>query len=106
MLLTRLYRLAAAGAMAGLGAGILAQNAPPRIDFVRDIQPILVASCQGCHGAKAQMGQLRLDAKAPASRTFKAGNAAESHLYQRVAGTSLVASRPSRRMRPRPNGIR
>ena len=94
MLLTRLYRLAAAGAMAGLGVGILAQNAPPRVDFVRDIQPILVASCQGCHGAKAQMGQLRLDAKAPASRTFKAGNAAESHLYQRVAGTSDQARMP------------
>ena len=94
MLLTHLYRLAAAGAMAGLGVGILAQNAPPRVDFVRDIQPILVASCQGCHGAKAQMGQLRLDAKAPASRTFKAGNAAESHLYQRVAGTSDQARMP------------
>ncbi|MSV32458.1 MAG: DUF1549 domain-containing protein [Bryobacterales bacterium] len=94
MLLTRLYRLAAVGAMAGLGVGILAQNAPPRVDFVRDIQPILVASCQGCHGAKAQMGQLRLDAKAPASRTFKAGNAAESHLYQRVAGTSDQARMP------------
>ena len=94
MLLTRLYRLAAAGAMAGLGVGILAQHAPPRVDFVRDIQPILVASCQGCHGAKAQMGQLRLDAKAPASRTFKAGNAAESHLYQRVAGTSDQARMP------------
>ena len=40
------------------------------------------------------MGQLRLDAKAPASRTFKAGNAAESHLYQRVAGTSDQARMP------------
>ena len=74
--------------------GILAQNTSPRVDFTRDIQPILVASCQGCHGPTAQMGQLRLDAKASALRTFKSGNAAESPLYQRVAGTSDQARMP------------
>ncbi|MBL8235805.1 MAG: PSD1 domain-containing protein [Bryobacterales bacterium] len=75
-------------------AGVLAQPATPRVDFVRDIQPILQASCQGCHGAKAQMGQLRLDAKNTAQRTFKPGNSAESSLYQRVAGTSDQARMP------------
>jgi hypothetical protein len=74
--------------------GILAQNAPPRVDFARDIQPIFETSCQGCHGAKAQMGQLRLDAKAVALRTVKPGNSAGSSLYQRVAGTSDQARMP------------
>lgn len=82
----------AAGVSAAIG--ILAQSPAPRVDFARDIQPILATSCQGCHGAKAQMGQLRLDAKASAVRTFKAGKSAESSLYQRVAGTSDQARMP------------
>ena len=82
----------AAGVSAAIG--ILAQSPSPRVDFARDVQPILTASCQGCHGPKAQMGQLRLDAKASAARTFKAGKSAESSLYQRVAGTSDQARMP------------
>ena len=74
--------------------GILAQPAAPRVDFTRDIQPILAASCQNCHGAKSQMGQLRLDSKALAQRTIHTGNSAESSLYQRVAGTSEQARMP------------
>jgi hypothetical protein len=34
-----------------------------KVDFSRDIQPILEKSCYGCHGAKMQMGGLRLDSK-------------------------------------------
>jgi len=82
-----------------LSFGLLAQ-APERVDFVKDIQPILQASCQGCHGAKAQMGQLRLDAKQAAftgglsHKVIVAGKSAESTLYQRVAGTSDQARMP------------
>src|SRR5688572_12223373 len=77
---------------AGLSAaaGLMAQP----VDFVRDIQPILAASCQGCHGEKSQMGQLRLDSKAAAARTLMAGKSAASTLYQRVAGTSDQARMP------------
>ncbi len=88
----RLHWALAAGMSAAVG--ISAQNISPRVDFTRDIQPIFVAKCQSCHGPKAQLGQLRLDAKAPATRTFKTGNAAESPLYQRVAGTSEQARMP------------
>jgi mono/diheme cytochrome c family protein len=88
----------AAGVSAAVG--ILAQTSEPRVDFAREIQPILAASCQGCHGPKAQMGQLRLDAKASAftgglsHKVIVAGNSAESTLYQRVAGTSDQARMP------------
>ncbi len=75
-----------------VAVGILAQTPSPRVDFARDIQPILAGSCQGCHGEKAQMGQLRLDAKA--ARVVVAGKSAESTLYQRVAGTSDQARMP------------
>src|SRR6187431_2449864 len=69
-----------------VGLSLMAQ---PRVDFARDIQPILAASCQGCHGEKSQMGQLRLDSKAAALRTITSGT-----LYQRVAGTSDQARMP------------
>jgi mono/diheme cytochrome c family protein len=64
-----------------------AQEPQQKIDFVRDIQPVFEKSCYGCHGAKSQMGGLRLDAKDSAARTIHAGKpAAESSLYARVAG--------------------
>jgi YHS domain-containing protein len=50
-------------------APLPAQEPPPpapaaRVDFVREIAPILVARCIDCHGAKEQKGDLRLDARA------------------------------------------
>ncbi len=96
MLRTRLYRFVAAGVLSGIAAGA----APSKVDFVRDVQPILQASCQGCHGAKAQMGQLRLDAKNAAftgglsHKVVVPGQSAESTLYQRIAGSSDQARMP------------
>src|SRR5438876_1425400 len=34
-----------------------------QVDFVRDIQPIFVEHCVGCHGPKKQEAEFRLDAK-------------------------------------------
>ncbi len=73
---------------------------PRKVEFVRDIQPIFQQSCQGCHGAKAQMGGLRLDAKAAAmhggnsGRLIEPGKADASVLYQRVAGLGDQARMP------------
>jgi hypothetical protein len=65
-------------------AALLAQQRTP--DFVRDIQPILTASCHSCHGPKLQQANLRLDAKPAAMRSIVAGDSAASPLYQRIAG--------------------
>jgi hypothetical protein len=63
---------------------LLAQG---NVDFQRDIQPVFEKSCYGCHGAKSQMGGLRLDAKSSAARTILPGKpVSESSLYARVAG--------------------
>ncbi len=71
-----------------------------KVDFTRDIQPILAKSCYGCHGPKLQMGGLRLDAKKLALAGGQSGKAIEplkaanSTLYIRVAGIGDQARMP------------
>src|SRR5260221_4206993 len=62
------------------------------VDFAKDVQRIFEASCYACHGAKLQMGGLRLDSKTAALTGGKSGAVIErgkpsgSLLYRRVAG--------------------
>ena len=59
--------LAIATIAATLTVSVAAQNppAPPTtVDFTRDIQPILQASCYECHGTKKTKARLRLDSAA------------------------------------------
>jgi hypothetical protein len=53
-----------------------------KIDFARDIQPILQTQCSGCHGPAKQLGQLRLDEKQSAARVL--GPSATSRLFKRI----------------------
>src|SRR5688572_15283195 len=68
-----------------------AAKAAQPLDFVRDVRPILAASCYECHGEKAR-GGLRLDARTGALRggvsgnTIVPGNAADSVLVHRLKG--------------------
>ena len=55
-----------------------------QVDFKRDIEPILAASCYQCHGAKKAAGQLRLDSKAAAIKGTRA-----------IATRFIVGSPPS-----------
>jgi hypothetical protein len=93
-----LYKSVAFG-LALLGS-LQAQTEPAKVDFTRDVQPILAKSCYGCHGAKMQMGGLRLDSKKPAfsggqsGKSIQPSKAAESTLYQRVAGIGDQARMP------------
>src|SRR5450631_416615 len=88
-------------ALAGAAAGGFAyrQNEPaktdPKIDFVKDVQPIFTRSCVMCHGPNTQMAGLRLDAKqAVLAKVVIPGHAADSALYKRVAGIGDVARMP------------
>ena len=69
-----------AGLLAGAGV-YLSLNAAAQsaqvVDFGRDIQPIFQQSCVSCHGAKMQLGGLRLDSKAMAAKAIQTGNAQE-----------------------------
>ena len=63
-----------------------------RIDFARDIEPVLRTRCQGCHGARQQMSGLRLDVREDAIRgghsgvVIQPGKSGDSKLIHMVAG--------------------
>ena len=61
----------AALAAAGLAATTTAQDdaKPARVDFIKQVQPILKEQCYKCHGSKKQEGDIRFDLR---SGTFGA----------------------------------
>ena len=66
--------------------------AKTKIEFARDIEPLLAKRCLVCHGAQQQMSGLRLDQKEAALKGGAAGvdilpgKSAESRLIRLVAG--------------------
>lgn len=81
---------ALAGAALSLGGGARAVHSQsPRIDFNREIRPILSDGCFACHGPdeKQRMAKLRLDTKDGAlakAGVIVPGNAAQSRLIKRI----------------------
>ncbi len=73
------------------GAGSLAAE---KVEFARDVKPIFASRCEGCHGEKAQLGGLRLDAKQAAAKVIEPGNAEKSLLFARVMGRGDQARMP------------
>jgi|SRR5438128_3633183 len=65
-------------------------RAENKVDFAKQIQPILQQSCVKCHGAEKQKAKLRLDSKEAAMKGGKdgvvivAGNAEKSEMYRRI----------------------
>jgi cytochrome c553 len=74
--------------------------ASAQVDFERDVKPILVASCLGCHGPTLAEGSLRVDSResllagGASGPALVPGAGRESLLHQR-----LVADDPEIRMR-------
>jgi uncharacterized membrane protein len=66
--------------------------AQPPVSFSRDIQPILAARCEMCHGAQQQMSGLRLDHREAAlkggysGKVIKPGDAENSRLIHLISG--------------------
>ncbi|MCE9605868.1 MAG: DUF1553 domain-containing protein [Planctomycetia bacterium] len=97
-------------ALASLGCFVPALEAaepsvaslPAKIDFNRDIAPILSSNCFYCHGPdpKHREGDLRLDLRAAATadhdghRAIVAGKPAESELIRRVKSTDADVVMP------------
>ena len=81
-----------------LGAS-LAGQAPAKVDFGRDVQPILKEYCIGCHGPSQQLNNFRLDRRRDALRggTFPViapGNSDGSRFYQRLIGNRYGLQMP------------
>ena len=86
--LTHSFILAVALACSGFSA----QAEEKKIDFSKDIQPILSANCFKCHGPDNQESGLRLDKKTPALKggergaPIVAGKPSESLLFRAING--------------------
>jgi mono/diheme cytochrome c family protein len=67
-----------------------AADAPAKVDFAKDIKPILAKSCVECHGPDKQKGKLRLDSREAAIKGGDAGTsivpgkADKSEFYKRI----------------------
>ena len=91
---TVLMRLACAVLWAFLLSGTLHAQAPAKVEFARDVQPILKQHCVECHGPSQQMRGLRLDRRRDAmpnrvganGARIVPGNSAASPLYRRLTG--------------------
>ncbi len=75
-----------------IGSFLPALASEEAVDFVREVEPILKASCVECHGAEKQKGDLRLDERVAAMRGGTNGASivphepAKSLLLKRVLG--------------------
>ncbi|MCC6369144.1 MAG: DUF1553 domain-containing protein [Bryobacterales bacterium] len=67
-----------------------------KVDFNRQIRPILSDKCFACHGpdSKHRMAGLRLDQKDSAMRVVVAGKRGESKLFQRVSHADVKRRMP------------
>ena len=77
-------------------------QAPQKIDFARDVQPIFRQHCVECHGPSQQMRGLRLDRRRDAmpnrvganGSRIVPGNSSASPVYRRLTGEGGVAQMP------------
>jgi hypothetical protein len=95
-----LYQMVLVAACAGVaGAAELPPPANRRVDFTKDVQPILSARCYECHGSKKQRAELRWDLKSAAMKggehgaPIVPGRSAESLIVQLVSGMKGEDSR-------------
>src|SRR5262249_14038499 len=77
----------------------LSRQAPSKIDFRRDVQPLLKQFCIECHGSSQQMHGFRLDRRRDAMRggtttVIVPGNSAGSRLYLKLTGNKYGPQMP------------
>ena len=85
----------------GLSGRSSAQSSE-RVDFQRDIQPLLRANCYGCHNVTLSSGNFRLDRRRDSmpnrvganNARIVPGKSEESRLYQRISGTQSGLQMP------------
>jgi ankyrin repeat protein len=83
-------------ALASFVAGTVSGQTPAKVDFARDVMPILRQNCVGCHGPAQQTGGLRLDRKSAVinRRGVVPGSIENSFLYHRISGNAYGMQMP------------
>jgi ankyrin repeat protein len=92
---------------------LAAGQAVAKVDFGRDVQPILRQQCYGCHGPTQQMNGFRLDRRRDAMRggttspgIIRPGNSEASLMFFRIAGNLAGPQMPpTGALRPEQIGI-
>lgn len=79
--------------------GISRAQEPRKIDFARDVRPIINSRCIGCHGPVQQKNGLRLDRRSDAMRggtiaVIGPGNSEGSRLYLRLTSDKYGLQMP------------
>jgi hypothetical protein len=72
------------------------QQPAERVEFERDVRPILASACFGCHGPSdaTRQANLRLDTTEFVGRLIVPGNAAASMLFRRITGDNVLRMPP------------
>lgn len=79
------------GTLAALAYPLHTAKAEDKVDFAREIKPILEVACVQCHGPEKQKGKLRLDSREAWLKggengpVFTPGDPAKSDFFQRIA---------------------
>jgi hypothetical protein len=76
--------------------GILSAQTPSKVDFAKDVLPILRQNCVPCHGPLQQNSGLRLDRKSSVinRRGVVPGSSENSFLFHRISGTAFGIQMP------------
>ena len=77
-------------------AGILSAQGPAKVDFARDVLPILRQNCVPCHGPAQQSSGMRLDRKSMviSRRGVVPGSSDNSFLFHRITGNAYGLQMP------------
>ena len=77
------------------------ESSGDKVDYARDVQPILRQQCYGCHGPTKQTNGFRLDRRSDAMRgstvnpgLIRPGNSAASFMFARIASDAFGPQMP------------
>src|SRR5580704_11912175 len=76
--------------------GLVSAQTPARVDFAKDVLPILRQNCVPCHGPAQQSSGMRLDRKSVviSRRGVVPGSSDNSFLFQRISGNAFCIQMP------------
>src|SRR5262245_1030338 len=89
-------------------SAVSAADVTAKVDFAKDIRPILEKNCYECHGSEKEKSGLRLDLKGPALKggdngaLLVPGQSAQSLLIKLVEGTRDDIARMPHKREPLP----